>query len=67
MEADRIPRLTPEVVKAALDSGEHVILVDVRKPTVYARSHIPGAVCLPITDLETGVEALPVEKSLVFY
>ena len=67
MEADSIPRLTPQAVKASLDRGEHVVLVDVRKPPVFARGHIPRAICLPITDIETGIEALPTGTLLVFY
>jgi rhodanese-related sulfurtransferase len=67
MEADWIVRLDPEAVKAALDRGHMLVLVDVRKPSVYARGRISGAICLPVTDMEAGTEALPTETLLVFY
>ncbi len=62
-----IARLTVEEVKARLDRGDALILVDVRKESVYARGHIPGAICLPVTDLELRLEQLPAAKHLVFY
>ncbi len=67
METDRIPRLTPEAVKEVLDRGDPLVLVDVRKPAVYARGHIPRAICLPVTDMEARIKELPTGKSLVFY
>ncbi|MGH7381874.1 MAG: rhodanese-like domain-containing protein [Candidatus Methylomirabilales bacterium] len=62
-----ITRLTVEEVKARLDRGDVLILVDVRKESVYARAHIRGAICLPVTDLESRLDQLPVAKHLVFY
>jgi len=67
MKATEIPRLTAEDLKARLDRGDALILVDVRKESVYARGHIPGAVCLPVTDFEARLALLPAGKSLVFY
>lgn len=67
MEQEEITRLTVEEVKARLDRGDVVILVDVRKESVYARGHIRGAICLPVTDFESRLEDLPPDKSLVFY
>jgi rhodanese-related sulfurtransferase len=61
MEYPGIPRLTPEEVKARL------AVVDVRKASVYARGNISGAICLPITDLQSSLDELPSGKSLIFY
>jgi rhodanese-related sulfurtransferase len=44
-----------------------MVLVDVRKRSVYTRGHIPGAICLPITEVEARIDELPAGKSLVFY
>jgi rhodanese-related sulfurtransferase len=63
MEYPGIPRLTPEEVKARLDQA----VVDVRKASVYARGNISGAICLPITDLQSSLDELPSGKSLIFY
>lgn len=67
MKATEIPRLTAEDLKARLDRGDALILVDVRKESVYARAHIRGAICLPVTDFETRLALLPAGKSLIFY
>ena len=67
MEQEEITRLTVEEVKARLDRGDALILVDVRKESVYARAHIRGAICLPVTDVESRLDQLPVAKHLVFY
>ena len=67
METSEILRLTAAEVKARLDRGDALILVDVRKESVYARAHIRGAICAPVTDFETRLALLPAEKSLIFY
>jgi len=67
METSEILRLTAQEVKARLDRGDALILVDVRKESVYARAHIRGAICVPVTDFETRLALLPAEKSLIFY
>ena len=63
----RSPRLTPQEVKAAIDQSHDIVLVDVRKSSVYTRGHIPGAICLPITEVEARINEPPAGKSLVFY
>ena len=67
MEQEEIARLTVEEVKARLDRGDALILVDVRKESVYARAHIRGAICLPVTDVDSCLDQLPAAKLLVFY
>ena len=67
MEQEEITRLTVEEVKARLDREDALILVDVRKESVYARAHVRGAICLPVTDFESRLEQLPAAKHLVFY
>lgn len=42
--------ISPQDVRARLEAGETLTLVDVRQPWEYARYHIPGALLLP-TDL----------------
>jgi len=67
METSEILRLTAAEVKARLDRGDALILVDVRKESVYARAHIRGAICLPVTDVESRLDQLPAANLLVFY
>jgi hypothetical protein len=52
-----VPRLTVEEAKAALESGAAVI-VDVRDPAQYEKSHVAGATSIWLDDIEanpTGV------------
>ncbi len=42
-------------------------LVDVRQPAEYAKSHIPGAVSMPMNDLVAGNVSLPDPKPIIIY
>jgi rhodanese-related sulfurtransferase len=46
--------------RALADSGA-VYLVDVRSPDEYRAGHVPGAVNIPLDDLESGAELLPAD------
>jgi rhodanese-related sulfurtransferase len=53
----RIRETTVDEVKARLDRGEKLNLVDVREESEYARDHVPGAVHLGKGVIERDVEA----------
>lgn len=46
-------------------SASEYLLVDVRQPGEYSKSHIPGAVSMPLNNLVSGDIPLP-EESLIF-
>ena len=52
----RIRETTVDEVKARLDRGEKLLLVDVREDSEWARDHLPGAVHLGKGVLERDVE-----------
>jgi rhodanese-related sulfurtransferase len=52
----RIRETTVEQVKARLDRGDRLCLIDVREESEYARDHLPGAVHLGKGILERDVE-----------
>src|SRR5262252_606789 len=65
----RIARISPEELKAKLDGGEAVLIVDVRdridfeaEPTI-----IPGALHLTIEDLDQRHREIPREREIVLY
>lgn len=56
-----VPRVTPEEAKAALDSGAAVI-VDVRDPAVYEKSHVAGAISIWLEDIENNPVGVNLDK-----
>ncbi len=46
---------------------ESVIVLDVRPPDEYASGHIPGALSLPIEELEQRLRDLPRDREIVAY
>lgn len=65
----RVARITPEQLKAELDSGVEVLIVDLRhaiEDEAEPRT-LPGAMRLPAEKLEERGEELPHGKSLVLY
>ena len=56
----RGPTLTPEQLKARLDAGEDILVVDVREPKEFhgELGHIPGALNLPLEELKERLDAL---------
>jgi hypothetical protein len=65
----RISRISPEELKAKLDGGEQILIVDVRdridfetEPTI-----IPGALHPTIEDLDQRHQEIPREREIVVY
>jgi rhodanese-related sulfurtransferase len=52
-----------EVLKAKLDSGEQVFLLDVRQPNEFANGHIEGAVNVPVREVPKSLTKLPEDKN----
>jgi len=65
----RIARITPEELKAKLDAGESMMLVDVRHHDDFAAepSIIPGALHLTTEELEARHGEIPRERDIVLY
>jgi rhodanese-related sulfurtransferase len=54
------PQLTPQMLKAKLDNGEDVLLLDVRGLEEFTGElgHIAGAVLVPLADLQARLAGL---------
>ena len=50
-------------LKAKLDSGEQVFLLDVREPNEFAAGHIEGAVNIPVRDVPKSLDKIPQDKA----
>ena len=61
-----ITRVSVEDAKAALDAGS-AVFVDVRGADVYAMSHIPGALSIPLGELESRLAELNPDQWVITY
>lgn len=65
MAAERIP--IPEL-KKKLDTGKNLVVVDVREPKEINESGtIPGAIHIPMAQVEKRIGELPKNADIVFY
>ncbi len=61
-----IPRVSLENAKAAFDT-KSAVFVDVRGSSTYAVSHIPGALDLPLEDIENHLNELDPDRWIITY
>jgi len=61
------PGLTPAELLARLESPAAPLIVDVRKPVEFGIAHIPGAINIPVTELEGRIEELRHEHGVLIY
>jgi rhodanese-related sulfurtransferase len=56
-----VPRLSIEEAKAALESGA-AVMVDVRRPAGYEKSHVTGSISIPLEEIERDLTSLTLDK-----
>ena len=59
--------ITPAEVKARLDQGEKLILIDVREPWEYEVCRIEGARHVPLGALAASLQTLPDVDEVICY
>lgn len=59
--------ITPADVKARLDRGEKLVLVDVREPWEYELCRIEGAKLVPLGALSSSLQTLPDVDEVICY
>lgn len=52
-------------LKARLDAGEKLFVLDVREENEFAAGHIPGAVNVPIRTISKNMDKLPAKDAVV--
>jgi len=58
--------ITPEQLKAKMDSGERMIILDVREPFEFVNWHIPGAINVPVSRVMRNPELdLPKDSEII--
>jgi rhodanese-related sulfurtransferase len=58
--------ITAGELKAMIDNGNDVTIIDVRTPEEYEGGHIPGSISLPINTIK-DLDTLPYNSSVVLY
>ncbi len=62
-----VPAIAPKALKARLDRGDEVVLLDVRNPPEWEIGRIPGARLIPLPELPARVHELSSADELVVY
>lgn len=60
-------RMAIDDLKRQLDAGAEVLLIDVREDHEVADGSIPGAVHIPVGELEERMSDIPKDVRLVFF
>jgi len=63
---ESVPRIALADLRAKMDRGE-VVVMDVRDIDSYTASHIPGALHIPVSYIESELPYLPRGKPIVAY
>jgi phage shock protein E len=58
---DQVPRVPIEQALGAVQSGAAVI-IDVRSVQAYEDSHVPGALSIPLAEIEADPNGLPLDR-----
>jgi len=59
--------MEPGELKKALESGEPLVVVDVREPWEFQLGHLPGATNLPLSQFGSRIDDLNPEQDHVLY
>lgn len=63
---NEIPQITPQELRKRLETGEDLVLIDVREDDEVAFGMIPGAKHIPMGEIPQRTEELPAETEIVF-
>jgi rhodanese-related sulfurtransferase len=65
-EPIRINQISAAELKARLDNGEALTVVDMRQGWEYQSGHIPGAINIFVHDIPARLSELPQDRDIVF-
>lgn len=66
-DAASIPGATPEEIQQRLQSGEDLLLVDVREPEEICIAALPDALVCPMSRAAEWIDRLPKEQPLIIF
>lgn len=53
-------------LKKQLDAGNKTLIIDVREPAQFAKETLPGAINIPLAELEGHLRKMPRDTFIVF-
>ena len=59
------PEVTPVELKAEIEGGANLVLVDVREPHELEISVLPGVVAIPLGEIEARFAEIPQDQDVV--
>jgi rhodanese-related sulfurtransferase len=62
----KVPQVNADDVKKAMEDGKSFVILDVRTPQEYAKSHIEGSINVPVDEINNIDKTLP-DKSTKIY
>jgi rhodanese-related sulfurtransferase len=65
-EPIQINEISPQELKARLDNGDNLIVVDMRQAWEYQAGHIPGAKHIFVHEIPVRMSELPKDVDIVF-
>ena len=67
LDPSPVPKVSIEEAKSILDTGDNVVMVDIRSKVQFERSHIDGAVSIPIDGLADRYNEIDPEAQVLVY
>ena len=58
--------ITPEAVKAALAGGRKMVIIDTRPAEAFAAESLPGAINIPLAEIDKRLPEFPKDTLLAF-
>ena len=59
--------LSVQAIKARLDAGESLLLVDIREPYELMISHLDGAQAIPMSEIQDRYTEIPRDRPVVIF
>ncbi|MEP7185026.1 MAG: molybdopterin-synthase adenylyltransferase MoeB [Rhodanobacter sp.] len=67
LDTEAVPEISAHELDELRGDGTSILLVDVRNPTEYELTRIPGALLLPLTELSMRLDELSKDRKIVCY
>jgi rhodanese-related sulfurtransferase len=64
---DELEAVTRDELRRRLDAGDDLLILDVRPGDEFQAGHLPGAISVPLQELERRLDRLPRDRRIVAY